>query len=80
MAEALEPRSNFRIARLTEQDARRMSDHLLWFRELVLENDPMYPGIQKTGYPLGSTSPYPWGLMRLWYGCGSTCTACWTNR
>jgi hypothetical protein len=34
----------------------------------------------KNGYPLDSTSPYLWGLMRSWYGCGPACTACWIRR
>ena len=36
--------------------------------------------IKKSGYALDSTTPYPWGWMMDWYGCGSTWAACWTSR
>ena len=39
-------KGDFRIVRLRETDAIRKSDHLKTFAELVLENAPMYPGIQ----------------------------------
>jgi predicted transcriptional regulator len=38
---------NFQVVRLSEADARGDSDHLKKLRELVLENEPMYPNIEK---------------------------------
>jgi predicted transcriptional regulator len=40
-------KGNFRVVRLSEADARAGSDHLKKLRELVLENEPMYPHIDK---------------------------------
>ena len=34
----------------------------------------------RLGYPLDSTTHYGWGRMSFLYGCGATCTACWTSR
>jgi predicted transcriptional regulator len=46
--EELFPRTgNFQVVRLSEADARTGSDHLQKLRELVLENEPMYPNIEK---------------------------------
>jgi hypothetical protein len=46
--EELFPRTgNFQVVRLSEADARDDSDHLKKLRELVLENEPMYPNIEK---------------------------------
>jgi predicted transcriptional regulator len=41
------PKGNFHVVRLSEADARAGTDNLKKFRELVLENEPMYPNIQK---------------------------------
>lgn len=38
---------NFQVVRLCDADARGVTDHLKAFRELVLENQPMYPHIDK---------------------------------
>jgi predicted transcriptional regulator/N-acetylglutamate synthase-like GNAT family acetyltransferase len=38
---------DFKIVRLREEDARGLSDHLRDFSELILQNEPMYPGIDK---------------------------------
>ncbi|MBA7665678.1 hypothetical protein ES703_73752 [subsurface metagenome] len=40
-------KGNFRVVRLSGADARAGTDHLKRLRELVLENEPMYPNIQK---------------------------------
>jgi len=40
-------KGNFRVVRLSEADTRAGSDHLKELRELVLENEPMYPHIDK---------------------------------
>lgn len=40
-------RENFRIARLTPSDAHSKSDHLRTFRNLVVSNEQMYPGIDR---------------------------------
>ena len=40
-------KGNFRVVRLSEADAHAGSDHLKKLRELVLENEPMYPHIDK---------------------------------
>ncbi len=40
-------KGNFRVVRLSEADARAGSDHLKKLRELVLENEPMYPNIEE---------------------------------
>ncbi len=37
----------FKIVRLREVDAHGLSDHLRDFSELILRNEPMYPGIDK---------------------------------
>jgi predicted transcriptional regulator len=38
---------NFRVVRISEADVHVGSDHLKRLRELVLENDPMYPNIEE---------------------------------
>lgn len=38
-------KGDFRIVSLTEDDVQRRSDHLRKFQDLVLESEPMYPGI-----------------------------------
>ena len=40
-------KADFRVVRLSDADARGDSNHLRELRELVLENEPMYPNIQK---------------------------------
>jgi len=40
-------KGDFRVVRLSETDARAGTDHLKRLRELVLENEPMYPNIKK---------------------------------
>jgi len=40
-------KGDFRIVRLASRDARGLSDHLRHFRNLVLQNEEMYPGIEK---------------------------------
>jgi len=40
-------KGNFQVVRLSEADARAGTDHLKRLRELVLENEPMYPNIEK---------------------------------
>jgi predicted transcriptional regulator len=40
-------KGNFRVVRLSEVDALAGTDNLKRLRELVLENEPMYPNIQK---------------------------------
>ena len=40
-------KGNFQVVRLSEADARAGTDHLKRFRELVLENEPMYPNIEE---------------------------------
>ena len=40
-------KADFQIARLNGKDAQGYSDHLKKLRELVLENEPMYPSIDK---------------------------------
>lgn len=38
---------NIKIVRLTPEDAKKDSDHLGIFRDLILDNEDMYPGIDK---------------------------------
>jgi predicted transcriptional regulator len=38
---------DFKIVRLQAEDARGLSDHMRDFSDLILENEPMYPGIGK---------------------------------
>ncbi len=40
-------KGDFSVVRLSEADARGDTDHLKRLRELVLENEPMYPNIKK---------------------------------
>ncbi|MFX0203815.1 MAG: hypothetical protein ACFFCW_47560, partial [Candidatus Hodarchaeota archaeon] len=40
-------KGNFQVVRLSEVDARACTDHLNKLRELILENEPMYPDIHK---------------------------------
>lgn len=40
-------KGNFRVVRVSEADAHAGSDHLKKLRELVLENEPMYPNIEE---------------------------------
>ncbi|GAI02476.1 unnamed protein product, partial [marine sediment metagenome] len=47
MEELFSQKGNFRVVRLSEADARGNTDHLEKLRELVLENEPMYPNIKK---------------------------------
>lgn len=47
MEDLFPQKENFRVVRLSEADARAGSDHLKKLRELVLENEPMYPHIDK---------------------------------
>ena len=35
---------SFRVVRLEEGDVKQRTDHLLTLRNLILENEPMYPG------------------------------------
>ena len=47
MRDLFTQKDNFRVVRLTEADARGDTDHLRRLRELVLENEPMYPNIEE---------------------------------
>lgn len=47
MNQLFSTKGEFRIVRLREQDARSLSDHLKAFSNLILQNEPMYPGIDK---------------------------------
>ena len=47
MGELFSQKGDFRVVRLCEADARGDSDHLKKLRELVLENEPMYPNIEE---------------------------------
>ena len=47
MEDLFTQKGNFRVVRLSEADARAGTDHLKKLRELVLENEPMYPNIKK---------------------------------
>ncbi|HEA64671.1 MAG TPA: hypothetical protein ENI02_00805 [Candidatus Aminicenantes bacterium] len=47
MEDLFSQKGNFRVVRLSEADACAGSDHLKKLRELVLENEPMYPNIEK---------------------------------
>ena len=47
MEDLFTQKGNFRVVRLSEADARAGTDHLKKLRELVLENEPMYPNIEK---------------------------------
>jgi predicted transcriptional regulator len=47
MDDLFSQKGEFRVTRLSEADARADSDHLKKLRELVLENEPMYPNIGK---------------------------------
>jgi predicted transcriptional regulator len=40
-------KGNFQVVRLSEADAQAGTDHLKKLRELVLENEPMYPNIEE---------------------------------
>jgi len=46
MEDLFSQKGDFRVVRLTEADARGDTDHLKKLRELVLENEPMYPNIE----------------------------------
>lgn len=47
MSQLFLQKSDFQIARLSGTDAQNDTDHLKKLRELVLENEPMYPNIDK---------------------------------
>lgn len=47
MEDLFSQKGNFSVVRLSEADARGDTDHLKRLRELVLENEPMYPNINK---------------------------------
>src|SRR5690349_4100446 len=47
MALLLSMKQNFEIVRLSEGDVRCKSDHLVKFQELILENQRMYPEIER---------------------------------
>ena len=47
MDELFSRTENFKVVRLGEADAHGFTDHLRDFRELVLENEQMYPNIEK---------------------------------
>ncbi|MBN1804408.1 MAG: DUF365 domain-containing protein [Sedimentisphaerales bacterium] len=47
MGDLFSKKGDFRVVRLSEADARGDTDHLKKLRELVLENEPMYPNIEK---------------------------------
>lgn len=47
MGEFFRTKRNFEVIRLSQEHARAYTDHLKNFRELVLENQPMYPNIDK---------------------------------
>jgi len=47
MDELFPRKGNFKVVRLCEADARGFTDHLRDFRELVLENEQMYPNIEE---------------------------------
>ncbi len=47
MGELFPRKGNFKVVRLCEADARGFTDHLRDFRELVLENEQMYPNIKE---------------------------------
>ena len=47
MRDLFSQKGNFQVVRLSEADALAGSDHLEKLRELVLENEPMYPNIKK---------------------------------
>lgn len=47
MRDLFSQKGNFQVVRLSEADALAGSDHLEKLRELVLENEPMYPNIEK---------------------------------
>ncbi len=47
MRDLFSQKGNFQVVRLSEADARTGSDHLEKLRELILENEPMYPNIEK---------------------------------
>jgi len=47
MGSLFSQKGDFRVVRLTEADARGDTDHLKKLRELVLENELMYPNIQR---------------------------------
>jgi predicted transcriptional regulator len=40
-------KKDFSVVRLTQADAQGQTDHLKHFRELILQNEPMYPGIRR---------------------------------
>ena len=40
-------KKDFRFVRLNERDAKNLSDHLSYFKDLVSANEEMYPGIDK---------------------------------
>lgn len=47
MDQLFSTKGEFKIVRLREDDARGSSDHLRDFSDLILQNEPMYPGIGK---------------------------------
>ena len=47
MEDLFSQKGNFSVVRLSEADARGDTDHLKRLRDLVLENEPMYPNINK---------------------------------
>ena len=47
MDQLFSTKEDFKIIRLREEDARGLSDHLRDFSYLILQNEPMYPGISK---------------------------------
>jgi len=47
MKDLFSQKGHFRVVRLCEGDALTGSDHLKRLRELIIENEPMYPNIEK---------------------------------
>lgn len=47
MNDLFSKRENFKIVRLAEDDAKRVTDHVVSFKNLVIENEPAYPNIRK---------------------------------
>lgn len=47
LVEGLFPKSSFRLGTLSREQAKSKSDDLAIFRELLLANEPMYPGINR---------------------------------
>ncbi|MCX5644295.1 MAG: hypothetical protein NTZ17_06375 [Phycisphaerae bacterium] len=47
MDQLFSTKRDFKIVRLREEDARGLSDHLRDLSDLILQNEPMYPGIDR---------------------------------